>query len=432
MKRIFLFLCIGLSLSTASVAQRQLTLDDCRSLALQNNSKIKTARLEVSGAKEMQREVLTKYFPNISAAGTGFKADKGAVGLSVLNGMYSTSFVDRGVMAGVTAVQPIFAGGQILNGNKLAKVNASVKSEQLRLSEDEAVLTVEQYYWQWVSLKEKLKTLDVVGRQIDTIRRDVSTAVDAGVAMQNDLLQVELERNRISANRLKVNNGLSVVKMLLAQAIELPADSFDIAVSVPEDLPDPNIYKVDHQAALQITPTYRMLQKSVEASKLQRNMELGKRLPTIGIGAGYTYYDLPDQHSISVIENRRSMGMVFASIAIPLSDWWGGTHAIRQKNVQLKIAEESKRSNSELLLVQMQQLWNELVEAYDQAKISKESVAKATENARISTNCYHAGTVAISDLLNAQSLLQQSRDQYTDDLTTYFIKRTRYLQATGR
>ena len=335
-------------------------------------------------------------------------------------------------MAGVTAVQPIFAGGQILNGNKLAKVNASVKSEQLRLSEDEAVLTVEQYYWQWVSLKEKLKTLDVVGRQIDTIRRDVSTAVDAGVAMQNDLLQVELERNRISANRLKVNNGLSVVKMLLAQAIELPADSFDIAVSVPGDLPDPNIYKVDHQAALQITPTYRMLQKSVEASKLQRNMELGKRLPTIGIGAGYMYYDLPDQHSISVIENRRSMWMVFASIAIPLSDWWGGTHAIRQKNVQLKIAEESKRSNSELLLVQMQQLWNELVEAYDQAKISKESVAKATENARISTNCYHAGTVAVSDLLNAQSLLQQSRDQYTDDLTTYFIKRTRYLQATGR
>ena len=432
MKRIFLFLCMGLSLSTASVAQRRLTLDDCRSLALQNNSKIKTARLEVSGAKEMKREALTKYFPNISAAGTGFKADKGAVGLSVLNGMYSTSFVDRGVMAGVTAVQPIFAGGQILNGNKLAKVNASVKSEQLRLSEDEAVLTVEQYYWQWVSLKEKLKTLDVVGRQIDTIRRDVSTAVDAGVAMQNDLLQVELERNRISANRLKVNNGLTVVKMLLAQAIELPADSFDIAVSVPEDLPDPNIYKVGHQAALQITPTYRMLQKSVEASKLQRNMELGKRLPTIGIGAGYMYYDLPDQHSISVIENRRSMGMVFASIAIPLSDWWGGTHAIRQKNVQLKIAEESKRSNSELLLVQMQQLWNELVEAYDQAKISKESVAKATENARISTNCYHAGTVAVSDLLNAQSLLQQSRDQYTDDLTTYFIKRTRYLQATGR
>lgn len=80
----------------------------------------------------------------------------------------------------------------------------------------------------------------------------------------------------------------------------------------------------------------------------------------------------------------------------------------------------------------MQQLWNELEEAYNQVQISKESVTKATENARISTDCYHAGTVAISDLLNAQSLLQQSRDQYTEDLTAFFIKRTQYLQATGR
>lgn len=432
MKRIFLFFCVCLSCVSVLRAQRLLTLDDCRTLALQNNIKVKTARLEVKGAKEMQREALTKYFPNISAAGTGFKSDKGAVGLSVLNGMYSTSFVDRGVMAGVTAIQPIFAGGQILNGNKLARVNANVKNEQLHLSEDESVLAVEQYYWQWVSLKEKLKTIDVVGCQIDTICRDVKTAVEAGVAMQNDLLQAELQRNRLSADRLKVCNGLRVVKMLLAQTIELPADSFDIEESVPEELPDPAIYKVDHQAALQNTPTYRMLQQNVEASKLQRRIELGKRLPTVGIGAGYMYYDLPDQHQINLLENRRSMGMVFASVAVPLSDWWGGTHAIRQKNVQLKIAEESKQSNSELLLVQMQQLWNELEEAYSQVKISKESVAKATENARISTNCYHAGTVAVSDLLNAQSLLQQSRDQYTEDRTTYFIKRTRYLQSTGR
>lgn len=432
MKRIILFFSIALSLGTASEAQRLLTLDDCRTLALQSNIKVKTARLEVRGAKEMQREALTKYFPNISAAGTSFKADKGAVGLSVLNGMYSTSFVDRGVMAGITAIQPVFAGGQILNGNKLAKVNANVKDEQLRLSEDEAVFAVEQYYWQWVSLKEKLKTIDVVGSQIDTICRDVKTAVEAGIAMQNDLLQAELERNRMDANRLKVNNGLRVVKMLLAQSIELPADSFDIVETVPDDLPNPVVYKVDHQAALQNTPAYRMLQQNVEANRLQRKIELGKRLPTVGIGAGYMYYDLPDQHSISLVDNRRSMGMVFASVAIPLSDWWGGTHAVRQKNVQLKIAEETKRSNSELLLVQMQQLWNELEEAYNQVQISKESVTKATENARISTDCYHAGTVAISDLLNAQSLLQQSRDQYTEDLTAFFIKRTQYLQATGR
>ena len=84
------------------------------------------------------------------------------------------------------------------------------------------------------------------------------------------------------------------------------------------------------------------------------------------------------------------------------------------------------------LLLQMQKLWNELEEAYEQAKISEESVKTAEENVRLSTDYYQAGTETLSDLLNAQSLLQQSRDQYTDDYTNYLIKRTEYLQATGR
>ena len=80
----------------------------------------------------------------------------------------------------------------------------------------------------------------------------------------------------------------------------------------------------------------------------------------------------------------------------------------------------------------MQKLWNELEEAYKQVKLSEESIATAEENVRLSTAYYQAGTETLSDLLDAQSLLQQSRDQYTDDYTSYLIKRTQYLQATGQ
>ena len=413
-------------------AQHVYTLDDCRRLALQNSLNVRSAKLEVEGAKETSREAFTKYFPVINGTATGFKSDKGALGVSVLNGLLSTSFVDRGVLAGVTAVQPVFAGGQIVNGNKLAKLNVAVKNEQLRQSENDAALNVEQYYWQLVSLKEKLKTLDVVDAQIDTICRDVKTAVEAGVAMRNDLLQVELQKNKMVSARLKVNNGLRVVKMLLAQCMEMSADSFEIASVNVDEVPRPEMFRVDHRAALQQTVQYRLLQKNVEASRLQRNIEIGKRLPTIGVGAGYMYYNLPDRHEWKVFEDTRSMGLVFASVVVPISDWWGGTHAIRQRNVQLKLAEYAKQSNGELLLVQMQQLWSELEEAYSQVKVARESVEKAVENLRIYTDAYHAGTVAVSDWLNAQTLLQQSRDQYTEEVTGYLTKRARYLQATGR
>ena len=432
MKYRLVIMLVCVACAVVGRAQHVYTLDDCRKLALQRNLNVQTARLEVQGAKETSREAFTKYFPVISGTATGFKSDKGALGVSVLNGLFSTSFVDRGVLAGVTAIQPVFTGGQLINGNKLAKLNVSVKNEQLRQSENDAALGVEQYYWQLVALKEKLKTLDVVGQQIDTIRRDVKTAVDAGVAMRNDLLQVELQRNKILSARLKVTNGLQVLKMLLAQSMEVPADSFEIAPVEMKQVPDPNQYKVDHLTALQHTSPYRLLQKNVEANRLQRNMEIGKRLPTIGIGAGYMYYNLPDRHEWKVLEDTRSMGMVFASVVVPLSDWWGGTHAIRQKNVQLKIAEYAKQSNGELLLVQMQQTWSELVEAYGQVKIARESVEKSEENMRIHTDAYHAGTIAISEWLDAQTLLQQSRDQYTEEVTGYLTKRARYLQATGR
>jgi outer membrane protein len=80
----------------------------------------------------------------------------------------------------------------------------------------------------------------------------------------------------------------------------------------------------------------------------------------------------------------------------------------------------------------MQKLWNDVEESYKQVKLAEESVVTATENVRLNTNYYQAGTTTLSDLLDSQLLLQQSRNQYTDAYTQHLIKQTQYLQATGR
>ena len=151
---------------------------------------------------------------------------------------------------------------------------------------------------------------------------------------------------------------------------------------------------------------------------------MGENLPTVGVGAGYFYDD--------IISQKHGFGAVFVSVSVPITSWWGGSHAIRKQKLQVKAAEYSRQNANELLLVQMRKLWNELEESYKQVKLSEESIATAEENVRLNTDYYKAGTVTLSDLLDAQSLLQQSRDQYTGDYTAYLIKRTEYLQATGR
>ena len=73
-----------------------------------------------------------------------------------------------------------------------------------------------------------------------------------------------------------------------------------------------------------------------------------------------------------------------------------------------------------------------LLDARKQVEIAVESIAQATENLRLQTDYYQAGTCTMSDLLEAQSLYQQSRDKYVESYAGYEIKKREYLQATGR
>lgn len=404
-------------------AQQLLTLEECSRLALENNAKMKNARLDVKGSEESRKEAFTKYFPTVSATGGAFTTDNGMAEMVLMPGMEMT-LAKNGVMGGVTALQPVFAGGQIWNSNKLAALAVEVSRYQMKQSENDVALTVEQYYWQQVSLQEKRKTISIMESLIDNLYKDVETAVKAGVANRNELLQVQLKKNSIASDRLKIENNLRLSKMVLAQYIGLPEDAFAIQTALQEPLPSPETYRIDPLTALPATVEYQLLDKSIEANRLQYKLKIGQYLPTVGVGAGYMYHN--------ILDTDHSFGMVFASVSIPITGWWGGSHAIKKQKLRLKAAEYTRQNSNEQLLIRMQQLWNELEESYKQVNLSEESIRTAEENLRLSTDYYHAGTETLSDLLDAQSLLQQSRDQYTADYTDYLIRRTQYLQATGR
>ena len=232
------------------------TLEQLKDSALQNNIAIRSARHSVDAAQQQRREAFTKYFPNISGTGLWFNANKGmaettlnlaenmppelgaslaqmlpAEALAALANPISISMMKNGTIAGVTAIQPVFAGGQIINGNKLAKVGEDVTRLQLQLSENEVEKTTEQYFWQIVSLQEKMKTVEAVEALLNDVAKDADVAVRAGVAMRNDLLQVQLRQNDVASQKLKLQNGLSLVRLLLTQYCGLQDSTFTLHYS---------------------------------------------------------------------------------------------------------------------------------------------------------------------------------------------------------
>lgn len=420
------------------------SLQQLKDSALKNNIAIRDAQNAIDAAQQQRKEAFTKYFPNISANGGWFNANKNIISRTIFPSEYvptsvaaalaqmlppqalvdltnpiPVNLIKDGAMAGVTATQPIFAGGQIVNNNRLARVGVEATRLQLQLSENEVEKQTEQYYWQLVTLEEKMNTIKAVEELLADIYKDVDIAVRAGLIMRNDLLQVQLRQNDIQSQKLKLQNGISIVQKLLAQYCGLNTDAItikkeDIIATVP----------VETSGNLMDLAEYQLLQKQVDAAHLKRLITLGQNLPTVAVGAGYNVYNFMDRN--------RDFGMVFATVNVPISDWWGGSHAIKRKKIEERKAEEELADKAELLNIRMVKAWNDVTEAYQQLSIAQRSIEQAEENLRLNRDYYRAGTSRMSDLLEAQLLYQQARDQQTDAYADYQNKRLEYRIATGK
>ena len=442
MRRILSMIVWGCAVS---VSAQTYTLEQIKDSALHNNMAIRSARYNIEAAQQQRKEAFTKYFPNISGTGLWFNANKGmakmemnpsnymtpelgaplaqsfpAEALAALANPVSISMMKNGTIAGVQAVQPVFAGGQIINGNKLAKVGEDVSRLQLQLSENEVEKTAEQYFWQLASLQEKMKTINAADALLADIYKDVDVAVRAGVALRNDLLRVQLRQNEIASQRLKLQNGLSLVRLLLSQYCGLRDTSFVITYQTDLTQQRPSL---QGREALSNLPEYQLLGKQVEATALQQKMAIGQNLPSVAVGAGYNYHNL--------LNNDHTFGMLFATVSIPISDWWGGSHAIKRKKIEYQKAQEQLTDNAQLLQIRMQNAWNNVEESYQQLLLAQRSIEQAEENLRLNRNYYNAGTSKMSDLLEAQMLYQQACDKRTDAFADYQNKLLEYRQSVG-
>ena len=387
-------------------AQQVVSLADCHRLARENNAALVTAKNNIRMAEEQKRESRTQYFPTVSASSQAFQGNRDLVALDM--GGTAMSFVKNGILAGVTATQPVFAGGRIVNANKLADLGLQGSKTQLQRLENEVGLNTEQYFWNVVMLQEQLKTIAVLQEQLKVLDKDVSAAVRAGMTNRNDLLQVQLRENEIESQKIRASNALSVAKLVLSQYIGREGEPVDVDFSLPKDSlpPFPSALKVNHDDAVCATPEYQLLEQGVKQARLQRKLEVGRHLPSVGIGAGVTYN--------KIVGDGLTRGMVFATVSIPISSWWGGSHAIRRYKTAEANAREQLQNNQQLLVIGMQRDWTEVENAYAQLQLARKSIEQSEENLRLNRNLYDAGTSSMTDLMQAQSQYQQSCNQFVN------------------
>lgn len=442
-------IAIALLPATNISSQKVYTLQECRSMALQNNVRMREAALNIESAKEQQKEAKAKYFPTVSANGTYFyasdylvkekvslsssdqqnlasfmqQAGLDASSLSSLPTTYTLQAIKHGTIVNLMTMEPIYTGGQIVNGNKLAKIQTDVKELMLQQSRDDVLRTTEIYYNQLLSLYEQQKTLDKVDKQLESILKDAENSYKAGVSNKNDVLSVELKKNDVAVSRLKLDNGINLTKMVLAQYIGVNGQNIQIDKHLSENTPNPVTYLTDHPSALSNLTSAKLLDKNVRANELQTKMKRGELMPTLAVGVAGVYQDITN------VSQTKAIGL--ATLSVPISDWWSNRGLKRQKIAE-KIARMDNQDNKELLVIRMQSAYNDLDNAYKQIQLAKKSIEQSSENLRLNEDYYKEGTSSMTDLLNAQTLNQKSYNEYTEAVTQYLNCRTAYLISTGR
>lgn len=408
-----------------------LTLESYRELALRNNSGLRQARFEAQAAEQTAKAAFTHYFPNLSATGLAANTNilpNSAIANPILSAMVPIADKERDYsFSAVTLQQPLFAGGRIYNGNRLARAGRDAAALQLKLSRDGVITGAERKYRTLLVLAKKKKTLEAYATLLNALSAQVGQAFAGGLVTKTDVLRVNLKKAEVAVNRSILEKSTARAEKDLKLFAEITQDTKIILPDMSEEITEPSEKKEDLPAYLPQRAEYKLLEIGAKAANLQTKMKRGEFLPVIGVGASLyrvDYFKGGDQR----FQNSAAFGLV----NLPLSSWWEASHAIKELQLKEAAATDRLKEQGDSLLVDLEDKLKDYDEAYRRVTLAELSVEESTANRSEKEDGYKNGTEKLSDLLEALALEQQNIDALEEARAAYFEKRVEFLLATGK
>lgn len=486
MKRLAIASIIALA-ALGAQAQTTLTLEQCRTQALEHNKSLMSAREKVNKQTHDMKAVRTNFYPNIS----GFAADfystgslslspfisssinsvtnpmaqslggfmqkmaasdimqligstpegaqllqniNGIAGLLQSNGLNVNFPKDQFKVklgniftAGVSLTQPIYMGGKIATGYKMSKLGVKMAETNVRLTEAEVLLNTDQAYVLCIQAKELGEVAKSYKALLLELQKNVDAAVRQGLKTRNDALKVQVKLNEAELNIAKTNNAYRLAQMNLAQVIGSPLDE-PIEIST-EGIYMPIDENITNSNGIETRPEYTLLSNKTEMARLNVNLVRSDFLPKIVFMAGYGYV-----HGGKFMDQRllnNGSANVGVGLQIPIFHFLEGTHKVRSAKASHKLAEYEQQELNEKMQLERMQAYNTLTESATEISITEKSVEQAAENMRTSKQQYEVGTEPLSDYLEAQAMWQQASAQAVSARCQYLLAYSKYLKASG-
>jgi multidrug efflux pump subunit AcrB/outer membrane protein TolC len=437
----------ALLIPTTAHAETSLTLAQARSLTASNSSRLKQANTEVTAAEQTRKAAYTKYFPKVSADAFGALMAKpvvnkktGDVNLPVYDGNAAnlqnpTEYAffpsqtirggDRILLLSITAIQPLYMGGRISNGNRLAELGIEVARVKADVARRDALVETDEKYWKIVSLHEKRRTIIAYQTQLESLEKQVNDAHLSGLTTENDLLKVRLKQQEVAVSRLRIEQGIDLATRDLRRHLGLP-ESETVSLTDPL-LPevDPSSLATYQKGAAERRLEIRLIEQGISAEGLQKALTEGEMLPSVAVGASAMHFQT---NGLDAVNN----AVVFGTVSLPLSNIWEGHYQKATHAERIKGLEEKRVEVRELITLESQKYWDNLWTAWQNSKVTEYAVKQTEVNVKEVGDRYRNGLVPFSDLLEAEALKQEALDHTIDNRAEFWTSRSSYLRAVGK
>ena len=479
MKKLFL-LTILLHLTFIVKAQIFLSLDSCRALALANNKDLLISNEKINAAHYQHKAAFTNYLPSFSATGTYMRNQKEfsllnndqkaalsglgtnlagplqqaagiiaqlhpeiasqipALGASLTSAFNEagSSLVDalrtdtRNVYAGaITLTQPLYMGGKIRAYNKITKYAEELAQQQHQGGMQEVIMSTDQAYWQVISLVNKKKLAEGYLKLLQQLDSDVEKMIAEGVATKADGLSVRVKVNEAEMTLTKVEDGLSLARMLLCQLCGIDLSSpITLADENMEDIPllTPETH-FDMSTAYANRPEIRSLELATQIYKQKINVTRAEHLPSIALMGNYM---VTNPSVFNSFENKfKGMWNVGVMVQIPIWHWGEGIYKTKAAKAEARIAQYQLQDAREKIELQVNQSAFKVKEASKKLVMATKNMEKADENLRYATLGFKEGVIATSNVLEAQTAWLSAQSEKIDaqidvKLTEIYLKKS--------
>jgi outer membrane protein TolC len=465
MKKTFGILLLS-AVITPVGAQRILSLDSCRQMALRNNKQLGISKLKQDVAENARKSARTKYLPHVSAIGTyeftseeisilndGQKAALGGLGTLVGGTLQNTlgslvatlppavqmqmaqdmanvtaglnqkgqNIVDafrtdtRNIFAGsVVVTQPVFMGGAIVALNKMADITTEMAKNSMDARRHATLYQIDQAYWQVVSLHHKKALAESYLELVKKFDSDVHKMIDEGVATRSDGLSVDVKVNEAEMTLTKVNDGLVLSRMLLNQLCGLPlnepvilqdeqADNIAVVELTPQ---------LDVENAVAHRPELKMLQNTVDLSKQATNVLKAANLPQVALMGGYA---VSNPNVLNGFEKKFAgywhLGVI---VRVPIWNWGDVMYKVRASKGATAIATLELDEAREKIELQVNQTTFKVDEANKKLTMAQKNIQRADENLRTANLGFQEGVISPTVVMEAQTAWLQAQSQKID------------------